>query len=273
MPRHRGIYKPENPAPYELSRSAIEKMISCEACFWLEKVKGVKTPPLPGFNLNTNTDTLLKKDFDAVRGNGPNALMASVGLGHLRPFAHDHIEHWMDSLHFGAANRFHYDEPTTNIRFGGGVDDVWEDTRTGQLHIVDYKSTAQLGKKSRALDETFLAPPSNPSIPDYRAGYRRQMDMYQWVARRLGFPVSDTGYFVYVDGQHREETGMLDPVIPAQAWMRFNVSVIRYEGNDDWVMSALERAKFLVSEVQTCPAHSDQCEHGQYLRKVRAVTD
>ena len=39
----------------------------CEACFWLEKVKGVKTPGLPAFNLNTNTDTLLKKDFDEAR--------------------------------------------------------------------------------------------------------------------------------------------------------------------------------------------------------------
>ena len=38
--------------------------------------------------------------------------------------------------------------------------------------------------------------------PDYKAGYRRQMEMYQWIARRKGFTVSDTGYFVYVDGQH-----------------------------------------------------------------------
>ena len=78
MPRHQGKYKPGNSAPYELSRTAIEKMVRCEACFWLEKVKGVKTPGLPGFNLNTNTDTLLKKDFDAVRGREPHALMKAA---------------------------------------------------------------------------------------------------------------------------------------------------------------------------------------------------
>ena len=44
MARHQGKYKPDNPAPYELSRTAIEKMVRCEACFWLEKVKGVETP-------------------------------------------------------------------------------------------------------------------------------------------------------------------------------------------------------------------------------------
>ena len=86
MPRHRGAYKPENDAPFELSRGAIEKLVKCDACFWLEKVKGIKAPQPAGYNLNTNTDTLLKRDFDAYRGLGPHPLMESAGLGHLRPF-------------------------------------------------------------------------------------------------------------------------------------------------------------------------------------------
>jgi len=98
------------------------------------------------------------------------------------------------------------------------------------------------------------------------------MDMYQWIARHLGFTVSDTGYFVYVDGQHREESGMLDDENPQQAWMRFNVSVIPYEGNDSWVEDALRRAKYLVSEVNECPEHAPDCEHGQYLANVLEVT-
>ena len=97
------------------------------------------------------------------------------------------------------------------------------------------------------------------------------MDMYQWIARQLGFEVSDTGYFVYVDGQHREESGMLDGDDPWQAWMRFNVSVIPYEGNDSWVEDALRRAKYLVSEVSDCPKHAMDCEYGQYLANVLEV--
>ena len=271
MARHRGKFKSDNPAPYELSRSAIEKMIKCEACFWLEKVKGIKTPSMPGFNLNTNTDTLLKRDFDALRGKGPHPLMEASGLSHLRPFWHEDIAKWADSMHFGAEGRFHIDHPETNIRFGGGLDDVWENVETGELHIVDYKSTAQLGKESKPLDESFIAAPKDPSQRDYKAGYRRQMDMYQWIARRLGFKVSDTGYFVYVDGQHRNECGMLYQGNPYEAWMRFNVSVIPYEGNDSWVEDALRRAKYLVSEVSDCPEHATNCEHGQYLANVLEV--
>jgi hypothetical protein len=271
MPRHRGVYKPDNAAPYELSRSAIEKMVQCEACFWLEKVKGVKTPSIPSFNLNSNTDILLKKDFDAYRGVGPHPLMEAFGLGHLRPFQHPSLALWTDSLHFGAEGRFHYDDPETNIRFGGGVDDVWENPETGELHIVDYKSTAQLGNEPKPLDETFLAPPSDPTAKDFKAGYRRQMDMYQWVARRLGFTVSDTGYFVYVDGQHRNETGMLDIDDPTVAWMRFDVAVIPYIGNDRWVSKALAQAKRLVEEVEECPTHSPNCEYGSYVDGVEAA--
>jgi hypothetical protein len=197
--------------------------------------------------------------------------MEASGLSHLRPFWHDDIGKWADSMHFGAEGRFHVDHPETNIRFGGGLDDVWENFESGELHIVDYKSTAQLGKESKPLDKSFISVPEDPSKPDYKAGYRRQMDMYQWITRRLGFDVSDTGYFVYVDGQHRNEQGMLDGDSPTQAWMRFNVSVIPYEGNDSWVEDALRRAKYLVSEVNECPEHAPDCEHGQYLANVLEV--
>jgi hypothetical protein len=71
------------------------------------------------------------------------------------------------------------------------------------------------------------------------------MEMYQWIARRKGFTVSNIGYFVYVDGQHVGETGMLDQNDPATGWMRFNTAVIPYEGNDDWVEDALTGAKKL----------------------------
>ena len=90
--RHRGTFKPDHPGPYELSRGKIEALIKCEACFWLERAKGVKFPGMPGFLLNTNTDTLLKKDFDQVRGIGPHPIMAAAGLRYLRPFAHEDLE-------------------------------------------------------------------------------------------------------------------------------------------------------------------------------------
>ncbi|HAO55422.1 MAG TPA: hypothetical protein DCR03_07410, partial [Gammaproteobacteria bacterium] len=62
----------------------------------------------------------------------------------------------------------------TNFCFGGGLDDAWEDINTGLIHIVDYKSTAQLGKVSKPLDHSFL--------DDYwKTSYKRQLEMYQWI--------------------------------------------------------------------------------------------
>ena len=67
MPRHRGTYNPEREEPYEVSRYQIENFIKCPACFWMNRAKGIKFPGMPGFLLNTATDTLLKKDFDVYR--------------------------------------------------------------------------------------------------------------------------------------------------------------------------------------------------------------
>ena len=268
MPRHRGKYNPVNPEPYELSRSKIEAFIKCRACFWLEKAAGIKFPSIPGFLLNTNTDTLLKKDFDQYRGKGPHPLMTQSGLGHLRPFAHEYMHKWVQSTHFGASqNHFNTVHETTNILFGGGLDDVWENIETGELHVVDYKSTAQMGANPKPLDEGFIAPPADDKSPDYKAGYRRQMDMYQWILRRKGYQVSDIGYFVYVDGQHNGIDGMLDSSNPNQAHMLFIVAIIPYHGSDAWVEGALVQAKACL-EMPSCPEHDQSCEYGAFIHAV-----
>jgi len=270
MARHRGTYKPERSEPYELSRGRLEGFLNCEACFWLDRVRGVKFPSIPGFLLNTNTDTLLKKDFDQFRGKGPHPVMAKAGLSHLRPFFHEDIEKWESSLHFGSSpNHFNTIHEKTNILFGGGLDDVWENLETGELHVVDYKSTAQMSMAPAPLDESFIAPPKDPNKKDYKAGYRRQMEMYQWILRRKGFSVSDTGYFLYVDGQHINESGMIDSENPSQAWMRFKTAIIPFIGDESWVEEALVRAKQTL-EKEDCPLHAEECEHGKFIEQVRS---
>ena len=68
-----------------------------------------------------------------------------------------------------------------------------------QLLITKHGSNEQ---DTSSFDESFNAPPEDPKKVDYKASYRRQMEMYQWILRRKGHFVSDTGYFLYVDGQH-----------------------------------------------------------------------
>jgi hypothetical protein len=175
-------------------------------------------------------------------------------------------------MQFGSStSHFNTLHEELNIVFGGGVDDIWENVATGELHIVDYKSTSQQRAEPKPLDRSFIAPPIDPKEKDYKAGYRRQMDMYQWILRRMGFEVSDVGYFVYVDGLHHDQEGMIDLSDPSIGWMKFDVAIIPYEGNDSWVEDALHGAKECLL-APSCPAHSSQCEFGSFLDAVRDIS-
>jgi len=268
MARHRGAFKPNNPAPFELSRSKVETFISCKGCFWLDLVAGIKPPEMPSFTINTTTDILLKRDADAVRGQATLPLWEANGLGHLIPFEHEHLENWTNSMHFGQNETFfNADHPESNIRFGGGLDDVFLNTQTGQLHIVDYKSTAQ-GTRS---PNNYEKKPVSLDDP-WKKAYKRQMDMYVWVLKNKGFDVSNTGYFVYVDAQHKDIMGMLtDATDAGRAWMQFDASIIAYEADPSWVGQTLCDIKQFVTEQKTCPAHTPKgdnysgCDLGRYL--------
>lgn len=268
--RHQGAFNPAHEYPFELSRGAIDLSITCPGCFWLEKAAGVKKQDSIPFNINSNTDILLKRDHDQFRGKGPSPIMVSAGLGHLRPFAHPDLEKWTDSLHFGKTEgHFNTLHEETFIKFGGGLDDVFENIETGELHIVDYKSTSQDGgnkKEPDALDESFLLPPTDPKKKDYKAGYRRQAEMYQWIMRRKGFQVSDTAYFLYVDGLSRNRNGMLIDDDPHTAWMEFEAQIIPYVGDDSWVEDALFNAKALVQQEEPAP-HAEDCDKARWLRQ------
>ena len=144
MPRHRGAFDSSNPAPYELSRSRIENFIRCKACFWLEQIHRVSPPEIPSFTINTTTDILLKRDADAVRGKSSLPLWEQHNLGHMIPFEHENLEKWANSMHYGTNDSyFNAVHEPSNIKLGGGLDDVFLNTLTEQIHIVDYKSTAQ----------------------------------------------------------------------------------------------------------------------------------
>ena len=143
MPRHRGVYKKENPEPYELSRSRIENFVKCPSCFYLVQVKGINFPSIPGFNINEATDILLKKDFDRYRGTKiTHPYLVKQGMSHMVPYDHEHFELWTQSMHFGATDRMHTVHKETNLKIGGGLDDVWLNTKNEKL--VATASLAQV---------------------------------------------------------------------------------------------------------------------------------
>ncbi len=206
--RTRNLYKPGATTPYRLSRSKIDLFIKCPRCFYLDRRLGVGQPPSFPFSLNSAVDKLLKKEFDLYRVKGEaHPLMKAAGVNAV-PFKHAKMEEWRDSMRRGIT----YQMPETNLLVTGGVDDVWV-MPTGELIIVDYKATAKDGEVN--LDA------------EWQDGYKRQMEVYQWLFRKNNFKVSTTGYFVYCNGMaDKEEFG---------GRLEFKIRLLPYKGDDSWV--------------------------------------
>ena len=248
--RHRGIFRESlRDVPWEISRSKVEDFMKCRTCFWREKIGGVKRVGMPGFLINTNTDRLLKKEFDKYRGKKSHPFLIHQGLGYLIPY--DFPEKWTLSTAFGAEGYFHYDHEPSNIRLGGGIDDIYENTETGELHVVDYKSTSQGTPKEITLDGY------------YKQAYKRQADMYAWILEKLGYEVGKTAYFLFVDGLHEGIDGMIDED-PEYATMKFKTSLIEHETDTSWIDKTLLEIKGMTYSNYPPPLNED-CDDCIYL--------
>jgi len=196
----------------------------------------VKRPSIPGFTLNNAVDELLKKEFDIHRARREaHPLMKTYGVKAV-PFEYEKMDEWRDALRGGVT----YVHPETNLNLTGGVDDVWVN-EDGQLIVVDYKATSTKG-------EITLE-------GEYKEGYKRQMEFYQWLLRRNGFEVSDTGYFVYVNADKDKKA--------FDAKLEFKVQLIAHTGSDDWVEPTVIKVyETLMSDEK--PDASPGCEHCGY---------
>ena len=65
--RDSSIYVPKQTEPFRISRSKFNDFLTCKRCFYLDRVKGLVSPSMPGWTLNETTDVLLKKEFDLCR--------------------------------------------------------------------------------------------------------------------------------------------------------------------------------------------------------------
>lgn len=238
--RARNIYSPEANAPggepFKLSRSKLEDFTRCPRCFFMDRRLGVNRPSMPPFNLNSAVDHLLKKEFDIHRAKGSvHPLLEHYGLK-LRPLAHEMMDEWREN--FKGVTYFH---PATNLIITGAVDDLWQDDQ-GKVYVVDYKATA----KDEAVKELNT---------DWHESYKRQMEIYQWLLRRNGLDVSNTGYFVYCTGRRDLEA--------FDGKLEFEINLIEYQGNDAWVEPTIKQAYDCLQAKQAPPLNAD-CEYCNY---------
>ena len=242
LARTRNLFDPISSKPYKISRSKIELFQKCPRCFYLDRRLGIGQPSGPPFTLNSAVDSLLKREFDAYRQRGePHPLMLAHGIDAV-PFQHDQLETWRSN--FVGVQSLH---PDTNFLLYGAVDDLWVDRR-GVLFVVDYKATST--EKQISLDDPW------------KAAYKRQMEFYQYLLRRCGFEVHDTGYFVYVNGLKNEES--------FGSALRFSTHLLPYTGSDDWVDRTIEAARQCLA-AHAPPQPSDSCEWCRYRREALAV--
>ena len=237
--RTRNVYVPGAPEPFKLSRSKLELYVECPRCFYLDRRLGVGRPEGFPFTLNSAVDTLLKKEFDIHRARGEaHPLMAHYNVDAI-PFSHPRLDKWRENF---VGVQYLY-EPA-NFLITGAVDDIWV-TPQGKLHVVDYKATSTT--REITLDE------------EYRQGYKRQMEIYQWLLRQNGFSVSDTGYFVYVNG--RTDLEAFD------GRLEFTIKLITYVGNDDWVEILIQKAHKCLN-ADYIPEPSENCAYCVYVNAV-----
>ncbi len=233
--RTKNLYTPGASEPFKLSRSKIDLFIECARCFYLDRRLGVSRPPGFPFNLNSAVDHLLKKEFDTHRkAQSPHPLITQYGIDAI-PFAHKNLDEWREN--FVGVQAFH---KLTNFMVFGAVDDLWHNSK-GELIIVDYKAT------SKDTEVNLDA--------EWQDGYKRQMEVYQWLLRQQGFQVSNTGYFVYANGQKDRKA--------FDGKLEFDVTIIPYTGNDSWVEKTLELCKQCLDDDRIPKAASD-CDYCNY---------
>jgi hypothetical protein len=225
---------------FRLSRSKIALFLECPRCFYIDNKLGTGRPPGFPFNLNSAVDALLKKEFDIHRvGKTAHPLMKAYKLDAI-PFAHAQIDTWRENF-----KGIEYKHSATGLLVCGAIDDVWVNP-DGELIIVDYKSTSK-DEKIEALDK------------EWHDGYKRQMEIYQWLFRQNGFKVSDTGYFVYANAGKDKKA--FDGVL------EFELTLVPYKGDSSWVENTLiELKKTLDSD--ELPAADQECDYCRYRETV-----
>ena len=236
MKRTRGLFDPNSLEPYRLSRSKIDLFHECPRCFYLDQRLGIPRTSFPAFTLNNAVDELMKREFDLHRSKGSaHPLMEQYGID-AKPLDDPRMEEWRDALRKGVQ----YHHKGVNLILRGGLDDIWV-APDGSLHVVDYKATS---KKEEVNIDGY-----------WQKGYKRQVEIYQWLLRNIGEKVSPIAYFVYVNGN--SEADAFD------GKLEFDIKIIAHEGDDSWVEPLVVKMNDCLRG-DTVPLANPTCEYCGY---------
>ena len=127
----------------------------------------------------------------------------------------------------------------------GGVDDIWQDTVSKKLIIVDYKSQAKNG----SIDsKEYLEDP-------YHEAYKIQMDFYAYLLSGMGFEVDKYSYFLVCNARREDRE--------FNKKMNFDEYLIPYKWSIDWIEDKLNEMVLLMNE-DKIPASNQSCKNCAY---------
>ena len=247
--RKNSFYQKDSEKPFTISRSKFSNFIDCSRCFYLDRVKGLKEPSMPGWALNSAVDDLLKKEFDKHRKEKtPHPIMKEYNLNFI-PYDHPEIDKWRQSLSSGIS----YLDKETNLIIKGGIDDVWYDLDKKELVVVDYKAQSN---NTPVETEAYLE-------GKYHQGYKRQMDIYVHILRNMDFKVSDTTYFMVCNGEKTNDffKNRID----------FKTVLVPYKSDPSWIPDKIKEMKITLDR-EEIPEYNIDCESCIYLASSSTLT-
>ena len=224
-----------------LSRSTIERYISCPRCCVLEKIYKIKPPSLP-FTLNIAVDNLCKNEFDFYRQKKiAHPLLIENNIDAI-PFLHKNIDLWRNNF-----EGLKYSSKEYNYQFAGAIDDVWQ-KQNGDLIVADFKATS---RNNFDWNETFQK-------YEYPKAYKRQLEMYQWLFKKNGFQVAKEAYIIYFNGKKNEKF--------FKNKLEFETHFIKLNCSTDWVEGKIIETVQLL-RTSNLPKPSLTCEYCNYLKQ------
>ena len=241
--RKSSIYDKKSNSPFKISRSKFFNFLSCKKCFYLDRVKGLKEPSMPGWALNIAVDELLKKEFDIYRKDQkPHPIMTKHNLNYV-PYQHKDLDIWRNSLKGGIS----YLDEKTNLIIHGGIDDLWFDLKEKKLIVVDYK----------AQSSTYPVTVSSYLNSEWHLSYKLQMDIYVHILRKMNFKVSDLSYFYVCNGEKTNDK--------FENKIDFKSTLIPYRVDTSWIEGKIVEMKEVLN-LDTPPEAERTCEKCAYLK-------
>ena len=231
-----------------ISRSKLDLFLECPRCFYLDQKLGVKRPAGPGFSLNSAVDALLKKEFDLHRAKGTvHPYAKQAGLDAV-PFNHPDMEIWRNQFKRTGLRVTH---EATGFEAFGYPDDIWQDRKTKELIVIEYKATA----KNDEVEELD---------PKWHGSYKLQVAFYQWLLRMKGFKVSPTAWFLFANGS--KEPAKFD------ANLEFRMTMIAHEADCTWIEPSLAKVKKALAS-EKAPDADKECGFCTYRSKAAGALE